>query len=98
MEHLGATHQQPPLPKRHLLRADLPEVMKEAISETGQFSFPLTTDVVHQRAHEIVVQPAFRFYLLGLMIAGLEEFITQGVLKNNLSGWIIPTLIAFLPF
>jgi hypothetical protein len=39
-----------------------------------------------------------KFYGLGLMVAGLEEYITQGVLKDNLSGWIIPTIIAFLPF
>src|SRR5262245_32246751 len=43
-------------------------------------------------------QPLFRFCLIGLTVAGLEEFITQGVLKNNLSGWIIPTIIAFVPF
>lgn len=45
-----------------------------------------------------MLQPAFRFYLIGMIVAGLEEFITQGVLKNNLGGWIIPTVIAFLPF
>ena len=28
----------------------------------------------------------------------LEEFISQGVLKRNLVGWIVPTIIAFLPF
>jgi hypothetical protein len=39
-----------------------------------------------------------KFVLLGLLVAGLEEFITQGVLKNSYGGWIIPTLIAFLPF
>ena len=39
-----------------------------------------------------------RFILIGLTIALLEEFITQGVLKRNLLGWIIPTFIAFLPF
>jgi len=44
------------------------------------------------------MQPAFKFYCIGLAVAGLEEFITQGVLKNNLGGWIIPTIIAFLPF
>lgn len=38
------------------------------------------------------------FYLLGLLVAGLEEFITQGVLKHTYGGWILPTLIAFLPF
>ena len=45
-----------------------------------------------------MMQPAFKFYCIGLIVAGLEEFITQGVLKNNLGGWIIPTVIAFLPF
>jgi hypothetical protein len=45
-----------------------------------------------------MMQPGFKFYCIGLMVAGLEEFITQGVLKNNLGGWIIPTVIAFLPF
>lgn len=45
-----------------------------------------------------MVRPAARFYLIGLMVAGLEEFITQGVLKHNFGGWIIPTLIAFGPF
>jgi hypothetical protein len=39
-----------------------------------------------------------RFYLIGLVVAFLEEFITQGVLKRNLVAWIIPALIAFLPF
>ena len=42
--------------------------------------------------------PTLKFVLLGLLVAGLEEFITQGVLKNSYGGWIIPTLIAFLPF
>ena len=45
-----------------------------------------------------MMQPAFKFYSIGLIVAGLEEFITQGVLKHNLGGWIIPTVIAFLPF
>ena len=45
-----------------------------------------------------MMQPAFKFYSIGLTVAGLEEFITQGVLKKNLGGWIIPTVIAFLPF
>src|SRR5262245_54136745 len=45
-----------------------------------------------------MLQSEFRFYLLGFTIAALEEFITQGVLKNNLRGWIIPTIIAFVPF
>lgn len=39
-----------------------------------------------------------RFLLIGLFIAFLEEFITQGVLKRSLLGWIVPTLLAFLPF
>jgi len=39
-----------------------------------------------------------RFYLVGLAVAFLEEFITQGILKRNLADWIIPALIAFLPF
>ncbi len=33
-----------------------------------------------------------------MIVAILEEFLTQGVLKRNLLGWIIPTFIAFLPF
>lgn len=40
----------------------------------------------------------FKFYIIGLTVAFLEEFITQGVLKRNLLGWIIPTIIAFIPF
>ena len=39
-----------------------------------------------------------KFYLVGLVVAFLEEFITQGILKKNLVAWIIPTLIAFVPF
>lgn len=39
-----------------------------------------------------------RFYLVGLAVAFLEEFITQGILKRNLVGWLIPTFIAFVPF
>jgi hypothetical protein len=39
-----------------------------------------------------------RFYLVGLAVAFLEEFITQGILKRNLAGWIIPTFIAGLEF
>ena len=31
-----------------------------------------------------MLQPASRFYLIGITIAGLEEFITQGVLKTIL--------------
>ena len=45
-----------------------------------------------------MTQPAYKFFLIGLLVAALEEFITQGVLKNDLVGWIIPTIIAFLPF
>ena len=37
-----------------------------------------------------------RFLLLGLLVAGLEELITQGVLEGSLWGWIVPTLLAFL--
>jgi hypothetical protein len=37
-------------------------------------------------------------YLVGLAIAFLEEFITQGILKRGLAGWIIPAIIAFVPF
>lgn len=43
-------------------------------------------------------QPLSRFLFIGLLIAGLEEFITQGLLKGNVVGWIFPTLIAFVPF
>jgi len=32
------------------------------------------------------------------LVAGLEEFITQGVLKEKLGGWIVPTVLAFAPF
>ena len=39
-----------------------------------------------------------KFCLIGLLVAGLEEFITQGVLKKTSAGWILPTIIAFLPF
>lgn len=39
-----------------------------------------------------------KFFLIGLLVAALEEFITQGVLKGNLLGWMVPTLIAFFPF
>jgi hypothetical protein len=42
--------------------------------------------------------PLGRFCVVGLLIAGLEEFITQGVLKNTLTGWVLPTLVAFVPF
>jgi len=44
------------------------------------------------------MSPFLRFCLLGLLVAGLDEFITQGVLKNTYAGWILPTLIAFVPF
>ena len=43
-------------------------------------------------------KPASKFLLVGLLVAGLEEFITQGVLKNSYAGWILPTIVAFLPF
>ena len=36
-----------------------------------------------------------RFYAIGLAVAVVEEFITQGVLKRSLVGWIIPSFIAF---
>lgn len=39
-----------------------------------------------------------RFCAIGMGIASLEEFISQGVLKHTLFGWVIPTFIAFLPF
>lgn len=45
-----------------------------------------------------MTQPAYKFYLIGLSIAALEEFITQGVLKDDLDAWITPTIIAFVPF
>ncbi|MBI2928269.1 MAG: hypothetical protein HYY24_21580 [Verrucomicrobia bacterium] len=41
---------------------------------------------------------SLRFYFLGLAVAALEEFITQGVLKQNYAAWIVPTIIAFVPF
>lgn len=44
------------------------------------------------------MQSTYKFFLIGLIVAGLEEFITQGVLKNNPTGWIASTIIAFLPF
>ncbi|MEK7674260.1 MAG: hypothetical protein AAB676_00315 [Verrucomicrobiota bacterium] len=43
-------------------------------------------------------QTALSFYGVGLLVAGLEEFITQGVLKHSYGGWILPTILAFLPF
>ena len=43
-------------------------------------------------------QPVSKFFLIGLLVAGLEEFITQGVLKQTYAGWILPTIVAFLPF
>ena len=39
-----------------------------------------------------------RFVAVGLLIAGLEEFITQGVLKHTYTAWFLPTLVAFIPF
>ena len=39
-----------------------------------------------------------RFCVTGMIVASLEEFISQGVLKRNLIGWIIPTFIAFFPY
>jgi hypothetical protein len=45
-----------------------------------------------------MMNPACKFYGIGLGVAALEEFISQGVLKNAFWGWIVPTLIAFLPF
>ena len=44
------------------------------------------------------MQPWYRFLLVGLLVAGLEEFITQGVLKDDLGSWLVPTIIAFTPF
>jgi len=44
------------------------------------------------------MKPKPGFLVVGLTVAFLEEFITQGVLKKNPAGWIIPTIIAFLPF
>jgi hypothetical protein len=46
----------------------------------------------------MTTKPSLRFYLIGLAVAALEEFITQGVLKQNYAGWIVPTIIAFVPF
>lgn len=57
------------------------------------FSLAILTKFV---SIECAMKP--KFYLVGLTIAFLEEFITQGLLKRNLVGWIIPTIIAFLPF
>jgi hypothetical protein len=37
-------------------------------------------------------------YHVGPAMAFLEEFITQGILKRNPAGWIIPAIIAFAPF
>jgi hypothetical protein len=45
-----------------------------------------------------MMQPWYRFVLVGLLVAVLEEFITQGVLKDDFGGWIVPTLLAFTPF
>lgn len=44
------------------------------------------------------MKPMIKFYLIGLSVAFLEEFITQGLLKRTLVGWIIPAIIAFVPF
>jgi len=44
------------------------------------------------------MKPKPGFLVVGLTVAFLEEFITQGVLKKNPAGWIIPTIIAFFPF
>lgn len=33
-----------------------------------------------------------------MVVALLEEFISQGVLKHTLFGWVIPAFIAFVPF
>jgi hypothetical protein len=41
---------------------------------------------------------AWRYYRIGLLVAALEEFITQGVLKQRYVAWFLPTLIAFGPF
>ena len=39
-----------------------------------------------------------RFCAIGMGVASLEEFISQGVLKHTLFGWVIPAFIAFVPF
>ena len=39
-----------------------------------------------------------RFCAIGLSVASLEEFISQGVLKHTLFGWVIPAILAFIPF
>ena len=39
-----------------------------------------------------------RFCAIGMTVVLLEEFISQRVLKHTLFGWIIPTLLAFIPF
>ena len=39
-----------------------------------------------------------RFCAIGMAVASVEEFISQGVLKHTVLGWIIPTLLAFTPF
>jgi len=39
-----------------------------------------------------------RFLTIGIIVASLEEFISQGVLKRTVFGWIIPALLAFIPF
>lgn len=44
------------------------------------------------------MKSSLNFYWIGLLVAGLEEFITQGVLKRTYGGWILPTIIAFIPF
>lgn len=44
------------------------------------------------------VKRSLNFFGVGLLVAGLEEFITQGVLKKTYGGWIIPTIVAFVPF
>ena len=45
-----------------------------------------------------MMQPWYRFLLVGLLVAGLEEFITHGVLEDDFDGWVVPTVVAFAPF
>ena len=48
--------------------------------------------------HKITMLSFLKFLVLGFSLAFFEELITQGMLKNNLVTWIIPTFIAFIPY
>jgi hypothetical protein len=100
-QQLGATcgtpkHQSPNLSGTLVgFARDSKGVSRQRSSVTFRLQLDCRTVV---NSHVSMLQPASRFFLIGLAVAVLEEFITQGVLKKNLGGWFIPTLIAFVPF